>query len=523
MASLIFRSLFIVTFAFSISFHAFSEEYFYLAHKPTGYKISSCSSVDGSAVVTAESTRESACEQWQKIENGEYFHIRNRHSSKYIRPDTRQNGSSIVIQPSTWVGNWTQWSYETRGEGFGHLVNRATGKYIFTSANSLGEIISQQPSTWRGDYTRWMFERVNLNTSTPTSSPSPSPSPTLKPTPTVSPTPFVGAKFEPNDGAVLVFVGQDNESVGGNASYSDGYIENVGTPAGITHYVYFTEGATNGFGFTFDIGTIDGLNSETTWGAGPMCMKCYVDSMELQELVMHMSISMEFNSEDRIARGEFDHLIRELVSFLNEYSDFPFLIRIGYEFDGPWNNYDSQNYKAAFIRIVDGLRAENVENFATVMAASTMFVSRQTWDDYWPGDEYVDWIGYSYFGGFVSDTADALQLAREKSKPIFIAESAPRGSFLDNSDADQVWSSWFVPILNHVEANTDVIKAISYISADWDSQPMWRGNGWGDTRIHINPLIQQRWNEKMNDMLYINASDNPYRLINFTPSTSIQN
>ena len=58
------------------------------------------------------------------------------------------------------------------------------------------------------------------------------------------------AKYEPPQGRVLVFVGQDNKSVGGTDKWSDGYVDHIGMPAGITHYVYFTEGHTNEFGFT---------------------------------------------------------------------------------------------------------------------------------------------------------------------------------------------------------------------------------------------------------------------------------
>lgn len=134
------------------------------------------------------------------------------------------------------------------------------------------------------------------------------------------------ANFEPKEDKVLVFVGQDNLSVGGNEKWQDGYVDHVGVPAGITHYVYFTENKTNDFGFTFDIGTVDGLNKETTWGAGPMCMSCYLESEKLQGAIVHLSISMEFGSEDEIAAGEHDHLIEELGQFLTKYQHVPFLI-----------------------------------------------------------------------------------------------------------------------------------------------------------------------------------------------------
>ena len=75
------------------------------------------------------------------------------------------------------------------------------------------------------------------------------------------------ARFTPKQGKILVFAGQDNESVGGTLKHRDGYVDNVGVPAGITHYVYFAEGWTNDFNRTFAKGKVDGLNSETEWGA----------------------------------------------------------------------------------------------------------------------------------------------------------------------------------------------------------------------------------------------------------------
>ena len=325
----------------------------------------------------------------------------------------------------------------------------------------------------------------------------------------------VSGKYAPDNG-VLVFVGQDNKSVGGTDKYSQGYIDSFGMPAGVTHYVYFSESKTNDFGFTFSDGVVDGLNQETTWGAGPMCMRCYIEDETFQNSVVHLSISMEFNSEDEIARGQQDHLIDELADFLTEFSHFPFLIRIGYEFDGSWNDYDPDNFKLAWRRIVDGLRAKGVNNFATVLAASRHHIKRDIWDAYWPGDDYVDWIGYSFWSNEIRQPV-ALELAREKGLPVFIAEITPRGFWLDKASGDLVWFDWFQVLFDHIEQNRDVIKAISYINANWDADPMWQGKGWGESRIEINPRLSQRWQEKMDESLYLHTTEGIYQNIGFKP------
>ena len=145
--------------------------------------------------------------------------------------------------------------------------------------------------------------------------------------PSATPTPAGPNTFEPPDGKVLLFIGQDNDSIGGHDPYRDGYVDNVGMPAGVTAYVYMVEGWTNRFGYTFDVGSIDGLNEETTWGGGPACLKCILDSPTFAHTIIHVSISMVDGSEAKIADGTYDYLIDELVAFFREYQDHPFFLR----------------------------------------------------------------------------------------------------------------------------------------------------------------------------------------------------
>ena len=321
----------------------------------------------------------------------------------------------------------------------------------------------------------------------------------------------ITGRFAPPAGKVLVFAGQDNASVGGTETHHDGYVENIGIPGGITHYVYFSEGWTNAFDRTFPIGEVAGLNKETEWASGPMHQKAYLDSPTLDPCVMHLSIAMEGNNEDKVADGSLDHLIAELVTFIKEHPDHPFLIRPGYEFDGSWNKYDPENFKKAFRRIVDALRAEKLPNFSMVFASSSDVKPGQ-FEEYDPGGEYYEWVGYSWWGGD-KDAQPALDYARKVGKPVFIAEATPRGHFFDKEDHKEVWDGWFTKFFNHIDENIDVIRAVSYINADWDSQDMW--DGWGQSKIETAPYIKERWLEKMAEPRFINAADEPFEQIGF--------
>ncbi len=309
------------------------------------------------------------------------------------------------------------------------------------------------------------------------------------------------AKYEPPAGRVLVFIGQDNASVGGNDRFHDGYVDHIQVPAGITHYVGMGVNRSNPFTTVFEENHVDGLYTESEWGAGPMCMKYYMDSPVLKHCIMHLSISMAGKNEGKVADGTHDVLIDELIRFLKEYKDVPFLLRIGYEFEGPWNHYDPEDFKRAFRRLVDRLRQADVTNFATVMASASFDTPYETWQLYYPGDEYVDWVGYSYWGGRSTD-GPSLRFARDRRKPVFIAESTPRGHFLDQEDGRQVWEAWFEPFFEHISENSDVIRAISYINCNWDAQPMWKGQGWGNTCIQSNDFIKAKWLEKMKSSVF---------------------
>jgi hypothetical protein len=351
----------------------------------------------------------------------------------------------------------------------------------------------------------------------PPTIPPPTETPASTPTP-VPPTPRPPelTKFEPPDGQVLVFIGQDNASVGGNSSYSDGYVEHIGIPAGVTTYAYMIEGGTNKFGYEFDAGHIDGLLTEVNWGAGPVCAECYLDSRQFSNSIIHISISMENDGEYLVANGTFDYLIDELADFLQTHGDHPFFVRIGYEFDTSTSDYDPENYKQSFRRIVDRLRARGINNFATVYAASSVSLGEYFWNAYYPGDDYVDWIGYSYWGE-PPIYVGGLDFARQHGKPVIIAESAPLSNSVSMDEGEKIWQQWFIPYFQHILENIDVIKAISYINADWSSQVMWKRSGWKDTRLQSNDVIHEKWISVIEHPAFINGDDDVFGLIGFIP------
>ena len=171
---------------------AFAQTNFFIEHKPTNLRFHSCSNVDGTPVIAISGNNSSDCAQWRRVPVDDYFYIQNARTGMNIRPATRENGAAIEVRPQSWRGNFTQWSYDDRGEGFGHLVNRATGKHIFIAAGGLGAPLEQRPSSWRGNFTRWRFVEVGSDGEplpTPSSAPTPSTTPTSSASPISTPAP----------------------------------------------------------------------------------------------------------------------------------------------------------------------------------------------------------------------------------------------------------------------------------------------------------------------------------------------
>lgn len=183
----------------------------------------------------------------------------------------------------------------------------------------------------------------------------------------------------------------------------------------------------------------------------------------------------------------------QALNFANNLKSInrPCFLRLGYEFNGPWQAdshgsttavYNSTNFKLSFQRITQSIRAAGVEA-ATVWCAYPGFSSYYgAWSflsPYYPGDTYVDWWGIDVFSSSdltAATTIDFLNRANIANKPVLIGEATPR--YIGANDSSD-WNSWFEPFFDMIYQNRG-IKAHTYIDWDW-SQSIW--NNWGDARL----------------------------------------
>ena len=329
------------------------------------------------------------------------------------------------------------------------------------------------------------------------------------------------AKFEPKDG-VLLFVGQELEAVGAVAGYEDGYLNYFPKPAGWTSYTNINPGEAS-FGRIQE--GLDGLWETHDWGDNDY--NAMLQHKDPDYANMALAIGLQFvNHEEKVADGTHDAYIDRLGDFLLSLGKRPVFLRIAYEFDGdPWNHYDRETTILAYKRIVDRLRAKGVENTAYVWQSTGFISGQEHLEGWYPGDEYVDWCGVSFFNRWKE--IEMFEFARKKGKPVFIAEATPtisdyggklygltKQTQLSNPEqADEAWEKWFLPFFEAVEQNKDVVKAVHYINCHWDSHPMWYENPTFkgvDARLQLSKKLRELWLEKTNNPPFILSSETLY-------------
>lgn len=305
------------------------------------------------------------------------------------------------------------------------------------------------------------------------------------------------ALFEPIEkNKTLLIVGQDLGAIGGfSKPNNDGYVDHIElVPGGITSYT--------------SIPSLGGLNESTNYGCGDIDAKAIIQNRKFDNSVLVLGLYL-VNELKNINQGEYDITIREMGEWIKA-TKRPVFLRIGYEFDGEWNHHDPEAYQLAYRRIVNIFRSTYVENCATVWQSTGRFDTTYLMQWY-PGDDYVDWVGYSHFDNFGEAT---LQIARNHHKPVMIAESTPLHLQTDEGNPHHVWNQWFIPFFNQIHANSDIIRAVAYINADWESQPMWAGQNWGDSRIQENEFIKKKWLEEISSDFWLNASPSLFQQLN---------
>lgn len=362
---------------------------------------------------------------------------------------------------------------------------------------------------------------------------------------------ILGQKYLPPQGKTLLIIGQDLKSV--NDYVSSHYFP---TPSGVTSYVSLYDCANASAYFPFGgLGEkLDGAAApDIDWGAGPLNTRNAALGYPNSILSVGLYMAEEFapNGLSKIANGDYDTEITRLAAFIKSKNK-PVFVRIGYEFDGQWNKgyENTTNYKNAYKHIVDVIRPI-APNFVAVWQACTSPVDdilegkHEHIQDWYPGDNYVDWMAYSWFLNTpkqISLTDEVITFARERNKPVMVAESSPQGYDLTNltyryinsmlggspganpvsKTPAQIWEEWFKPYFDYIHSNSDVIRAAAYINCNWDAQTKWgppyNEGYWGDSRVEANADLRTKWLAEINSSFWLQGSASLFSQLGNTTS-----
>ena len=210
---------------------------------------------------------------------------------------------------------------------------------------------------------------------------------------------------------------------------------------------------------------------------------------------------------DAFLQGKFDD---QLINWARQASKSPgpIILEFGPEVNGSWFPWNGQwNGGARANRYGDSKLADGPEKFRDVYRrVITLFkiggLTEATWvlhvdtgrmpeaswnktENYYPGDEYIDWIGLSVFGAQLP-THDWIEFLPKlkafwpeiqeiaKRKPIIISEFG----VIEDKKKPTRKADWITRALKTIESGLYPIRGITY----WNS-PGWLANGSADFRI----------------------------------------
>jgi mannan endo-1,4-beta-mannosidase len=164
------------------------------------------------------------------------------------------------------------------------------------------------------------------------------------------------------------------------------------------------------------------------------------------------------------------------------------------EMDGYWTSYglDPTNFKRAYKHIQDIFAAEGVpEDSVYWVFAATGYESNKypPFEDYYPGDAYVDVVGFSSYNfGYcpISSNNDPTwrtpkQLMNKHitrmndmapSKPVFIAQLGSSSYISQGVMDDEVKSQWLTDAYNYL-ADQSSVRGVIYFNFDKENECDW--------------------------------------------------
>lgn len=289
--------------------------------------------------------------------------------------------------------------------------------------------------------------------------------------------------FAPSDGKVLYFSHQNTYQNDKKHLFGSG--DRPLGPAGLVVYTSLIGSISTNF-----------IEGRTVEDLGPFFK-------EHKDLTPILVLGIDKSLYGRLQQGEFDEGL-ERIAFLIKALERPVYLSLGVEVNSPLYMNDPSKFVDAYRYCADKIRSFNVPDLSLVWYVVGMNPGYEERDvmEWYPGDEYVNWLGISVFKitedhfaektKFTDPNYDRLiEVSRTQQIPIMVIESSASTIIRDfGFKDDTLWNFWYRPFFSFIEENEE-IKAVCHVTQDWV----------------LDDVIWQRWKEKLGESRYL-FSDN---------------
>ncbi|MGB9980054.1 glycoside hydrolase family 26 protein [Methanobacterium sp.] len=197
-----------------------------------------------------------------------------------------------------------------------------------------------------------------------------------------------------------------------------------------------------------------------------------------------------------IIDGKFDEKLR-MYARDTKNSGVPIIIDFAPEMNGDWFSWSGkynggsikdkygdpdladgpERYRDAYRHIINIFREEGATDVTWVFHVNANSIPEESWNNYsayYPGDEYIDWIGFSVYGPItpddewesfnqIMDTSYPQLEGLSPSKPLAVLEFGVM-------DKDSKKAEWLKEAFQSIESDKyPRIKAISYWNEAWEN------------------------------------------------------
>lgn len=211
-----------------------------------------------------------------------------------------------------------------------------------------------------------------------------------------------------------------------------------------------------------------------------------------------VALNQEGKAADVILSGEYDRHIREWAKAAKKHGK-PYFLRFAHEMNGNWyawgdtSSDSAEKYKKMWVHIHNIFESEGSDNAIWVWSPNNTnnLGKADTILNFYPGSEYVDWVGFSTFNwgkanswniwmDFKTASWEAYSILTGLNKPIMVAETSSVSSGGDK--AGWFWQTFHkdipsmpgikaVVIFNQNDANADFaldsgMDGVSVIKSD---------------------------------------------------------